>query len=322
MQVENDLRIRDFKIVVNSRNKDVSDGDTVKDLQPSDKLTVTIEAQNDYNNGQDETDISIESIAARVVVDDPDVDVDEDIDFSDLDAEERDTSEMSFTLADDLSEGTYKLVVELTGEDQFGSAMGETYNIDLKVERQTHDIKIVSATMNPSSLPCEGSSTLTVKVNNVGKSDEDETAIQAKNAQLGLLEKVKNLDLREDDTLTRTFNVKLPDKVKEGTYVIEVSSMYRNDIVTDSQLVDFLVKDCVPVVKPTPTPVVTPKPAVTPVPTAKPAVTPAPVATPAAQIVVEEDKPFTQSLTYVILLIVATLVLAVVGVVIIIKLIA
>ncbi|MHA2023257.1 MAG: putative S-layer protein [Candidatus Thorarchaeota archaeon] len=312
MQVKNNLVIRDVDIEINGINEDVDDDEEVDEIQPGDRISIAIEIENLFSDNTDETDIDIDDIEIKIEIDDNDFDVDEDDDIGTLNAEEEEVIEFKFTVPDDLEEDDYDMTIEVFGKDEFGGAHGEKWEITLKVEREQHDIVISKSSLSPRTVICDRRTTLSVTVMNVGQSDEDEVAIEATNSDLGILERVKNLDLEEDDRITRTFRLDIPQDVKPGTYVIQVDAMYSNDIPTDVALLDLTVKDCGPTVAPTPKP--TTKPVIQPTPT--PTVD-EPVVIPP---VMEPTQESSSTLAYIIILIFAILVMAVVGVVLIVKL--
>lgn len=260
VQMENHLEIKDIFVTVNGDEEhSLDDGDEVDDLKPGDSIDIRVVVENTYNNNDDE-DIDLEDITINVVLDDSDFDIDEDEDLGDLSAEDEDSVTFSNIEIEDDASGSYtvKISVEGRGEGSFSGRHGATAEFDLNVDRESHEITINGASLSPSRLACDKNTfDVKMKLKNIGKSDEDEVAIEVAIPSLGVNVMKEDISIDESDESSRTIPVLLGTNVKPGTYSVELTSFWNNDIESDQATLSLIVDPCA-VVTPAPTtPVVT-----------------------------------------------------------------
>jgi len=244
MEAENNLIVEDVDVVVdNGASEDVDDGDRIDDIKPGDEIEVQVEIENTFPD-TDKFDFDIEDIELRIEIDDRDFDVDEDEDLSDLRAEDSTTEEISFDVDEDADEATYNMIITVDGEDENGARHGEKITIDLKVERNNHEIIVRDFSLSPSTVTCNRRSTLRVRLLNAGKDDEDEVALSVDSNDLNIHEKIRNIKLDEDDDISKSFEVNVPSSKKSGDYIIEIKSYYNNNVATDHEIVTLRVNTC------------------------------------------------------------------------------
>lgn len=265
-QVGNKLEIKKVYITINGEDeKSLEDGDEVKDLKPGDQLDIRVLVENKFS---DDDDIDMEDITVRAVVDDSDFDLDEDDDISDISSDDEDDVTFSNIAVDDEASGTYKLEVEVEGrgESPFSGRHGQKVEIDLKVDRESHEISIKSASLSPSILACDVHTfDAKAKLFNSGKDDEDEVAIEVAIPSLGVSVVKDAIELDESDETTRTVSVTLPSTTKAGTYNVDIISYWNTDSESDRKSLSLKVDACAaPAPTPTPTPAPTPTPTPTP----------------------------------------------------------
>ncbi|MBN2454183.1 PKD domain-containing protein [Candidatus Woesearchaeota archaeon] len=311
IQAENQIEIKDAEITVDGESESLDDDDKVKDLKPESEIELEIEISNNFD---DKEDVEIQDIVVRLEIDD--LDVDEEEDLSDLKPEERDTLTMSFTLDDDIEDGTYEGLLTVEGTDENGALHGESWRIEFEVDRKTHEIDIKSFTVTPSTVRCENSVELRVSIRNIGTRDEDEVSLHIESADLSFGDVINYIELDEDDSTTKTFTIPIPSKLSDGIKRIIISTYYNTDASSDRETVLVTKEACSSTPEPEeeeeeeeqePVDVVV-------IPPEDDGVTGDVVAEP----VVEE--PFTESFGYMALLVLAYIVVLIVGIYLVVKL--
>lgn len=256
-QIENHMEIKKVYITVNGEDeKSLEDGDDLKDLKPGDQIDIRVDVENTFS---EDDDVDFDDVTVHVEIDDSDFDVDEDEDISSLSANDEDSITISNVEIDSEASGTYVLdvTVEGRGESPFSGRHGQKIQIDLKVERESHEIQIQTASLSPSTLACgKNSFDAKLKLFNSGKNDEDEVAVEIAVPTLGVSVIKDMIELDESDESSRTINVVLPTSTKAGTYAVDVISYWNTDTESDRKSLSVKVEDCAP----TPAPVVTPTP--------------------------------------------------------------
>ena len=234
-------------------------------MKPGDTLDIRVEVENNYDS--DDDDISIEDIVVRAEISDSDFDLDEDDEISDISADDQDSVTFNDVEVDDEASGKYTLeiTIEGRGESPFGGRHGQKIEIDLDVERESHEILIRTSSLSPSRLACDKNSfDAKMKIFNSGKNDEDEVAIEVAVPSLGVSVLKEDISLDENDESSRTIAVLLPAKVSPGTYTVELTTFWNNDIESDKETLSLTVDPCAAPVTPAPTaPVVTTPPTTT-----------------------------------------------------------
>jgi hypothetical protein len=262
-QVENELEIKDVIITVNGEtDHNLEDGDDLKDLKPGDKLSIKVNLENNFD---EDDDVDIEDIDVAIELD-SDFDTGDDSDTIDsISANDDDSIDFNDITIEDEASGSYTLEITARGhrDDATGSIHGEKIKIDLKVERESHEIAIRSASLSPTTLAC-GVTTFNAKVSavNIGKSNEDEVAVEVSIPALSIVERKENIEVDKSDEFSRTIPVSIPANTKPGTYNVELRTFWDTELESDMHTIPLKVTDCTTT---TTTPVVTPPTTTTPV---------------------------------------------------------
>ena len=252
MQRENKLIIDDFDAVINDKTTEsnIGDGDDIKDLKPGDFVELAIRVKSNYVSREN---IDIEDVEIDIVcTDDEDLNFDDDnVDVGDLSPKDDSNENINFDIEDDAVQNTANCDLTLTGTDEHGAEHGEKIeSFGIEIKRDSHDIVIKGVRLTPNTLTCnEGSLQVAVDMMNLGKSDEDEVAVQIQSIALGINEKISNLVIDEDETSTETFIASLTKNLVEEKYALLVTAYYDNNKQTDSQVIqiDNVCTDFVPV---------------------------------------------------------------------------
>jgi len=247
MQRENKLEIK--KVYVTSEEnveEKIEDSDAVKDLKPGENVDVEIRVENIYDDNDD--DVEIEDVEAVIEIDDGDMDVDEDISFSDLKGDEDGTETLTFEIEDDVDEDNYNGILYVTGDDEHGARHGEKWELEWDVERQSYEFLFKTASVSPALVECGGTISLTAKIENRGKKDDDEVYLFVESASLGIDLSKEEFEIESTDTYTKTFNAVIPSDTKAGTYNIRFSVYYSGDeedgVLGDLKDTEFVVVAC------------------------------------------------------------------------------
>ena len=259
MQRENLLTMKKavFTSEENDKSYDSGDaGDVIEDIRPGEAISVEIQAKNGYSTNDNE-DITIEDIDGSVLIDDDDFDVDEEESISDIDAQDTDSTTITFDVPNDIDEGTYDIVFSVNGEDEFGARHGQKVAMDLKVSRDKYVFEITKAELSNSEVSCSRSNSLSLKITSDGKSGDDEIAVYAKNVDLGINFKQEDIELDNyegsDNDWSKTISFNVPAALRAGTYPILVDLYYSGTnaegsdegILAETKTVSLTVKNCV-----------------------------------------------------------------------------
>jgi len=248
MEARNMLEIDRMDISWNGEDESIDDGETVENIKPGDNIELKIKVENLFDDSDDE-DFDIEDVEARIEVDDEfDVD-DENKDVGDIDAEETEEITFNMEVESDADEDTYTLIIEVVGEDENGAKHGEKWTIDLEVEREREDIRIMTAELIPESISCNRNIRLEVEIENIGSRDSDEIVLLVESDDFDYREKIANIDLDTEDDYDKTFSINVPEDAEEGIYLFSVKTFfdaddYNDDDYNDAKDVMLTVRDC------------------------------------------------------------------------------
>ncbi len=325
-QRENQLELSSLEVTSQEHTgDDVDDGDTIDELKPGDDVDLEIQAENKYTSSDD---VDMENVEAYVLVDEDDMDVDESEDMNDIDASDDDTVTVKFTVDSDTDEGTYSGYVYVIAEDEHGANHGQKYDVDFKVERESHELLFTTASVSPTEVSCSRKLTINSKIENTGSNDEDEASIYIKNSVLGINLYKKNIDIESTDTYTYNSEATIADTVGAGTYLLKFYTYYSGDesdgVQSDAKDVEVVVSKCVPTAATTTTTTTTPVSGVIIVDETSTAATTTGSSTTTRTTAAEEessvldtteeDQSFTDSTAYTVLLVTGIIAVIIVGV--------
>lgn len=296
MQAKNKLVVQDMTIVVNGESQSVSNNEKVDNIKPGDKIELEVISKNQYSDRSD-VDIAMNDVLVNIKSNNLDqLDVDDEQDIGTLSAKGEDSAKFAFTVEDSTDDSTYTVSIKATGTDDNGAKHGEVKTIRIKVARETHEIAFKKLQVLPGTIECDASRTEVVDVtaNNIGQRNEDNVVVEASAPQLKFSQKITGLKLNKGKSKTVQFPIEVPDKAKAGTYRVDLTTYYENNIKSNTKSVSFDVASCEVEKDTTVTPPATQPPVVTPPVTTTPAVTP-----PKAKVTAQS---FTDSVLYVYVL--------------------
>ncbi|MBT7402712.1 putative S-layer protein [Candidatus Woesearchaeota archaeon] len=219
--------IKDMSIIVNPPHK-------------SGKLDIDLDFDNDAHYRTEDVEITVtidnkhsEKVKSiKVELEIPELGIKEEASkFSLDDGDEKDIT-FEFSLDDDVDAGNYPIYVYVTGESEDSNDNDITIqNFDvseeLEIDVESDDLTIESVKISDDELKAGESFVTTIKIANIGSSDQDDVRVRFECSDLDISELSDITDeLRDGKTLSKVFNVKVPASADDGSYLCEVAVMY------------------------------------------------------------------------------------------------
>ena len=249
MQAENNIEISDADIDItgdedSSSGIDTDGGDDF-DVKPGDSVTIEVKVENAFSSS---SNIEINSLRLVMDIDDDgDFDIDDDSDTLGLDAGDDDTVSFTLTVEDDAEEGSHEVQIIAEGDDENGAQHGDVLTFELNIERESHDVRIQRFEVSPERITCSAAVDFVeveVRIENRGSRDENEAAMEVVASSLGFRETVDDLELDQDESVTRRFLIPVSEETASGSHRISVRSFYSNTVQQDSEEKVVTVDDC------------------------------------------------------------------------------
>ncbi len=250
MQAVNQLKIKKARIECDTKSQSLDDGDRVKNLKPGNDCTLEIEVENEFDDSDSNNlkigDIAFDSLDITVDSSEGDIDVDDDSDLDDLDANDEDAVTFDIEIDDEADDGTATLDIRVSARDENGALHGEAMDVKLEIERLSHDVQIRNVDLTPSVVSnCEASNVkLGVNILNQGKRDEDEISIEVSVADLKFNKKIDNIELDQDDSTSVSFDIPVAKDTKEGVVRVDIKSYFDTVAPSNSGSVELTVSGC------------------------------------------------------------------------------
>ena len=154
---------------------------------------------------------------------------------------------VTLPISEEVEPDTYTLEFTITAEDGEGIEYEIKKEVELEIELDDEDIRIVQAKLVPGTVTvCDKEVSLQVEVHNFGSDDQDKVRLNLLNAELGLNEKVENVAIdahtEDDDSWKKTFSIPL-ENVKAKVYFLDLKT-YIDNTLTDAEVVQLELKPC------------------------------------------------------------------------------
>ncbi|MGB9748778.1 MAG: Ig-like domain-containing protein [Candidatus Woesearchaeota archaeon] len=314
--VPNKLEIYNVEVTVDgSRDSSVGSGDIIT-IKPESQVSVKVSLKNMYTSSERITIKDVVLTVTAVGIDDGD-DIEEETSEFNIRYNTVVSKTLDFKIPLKVEEEEYDLIIHAEGEDENGYEQVAEITIKLSVDKKNHDLRIRSVNLMPEEISCDRTISFETQIINLGSSYEDEAGLSVESQQLNILKResfeLSNDPFDEDNEKRFAYTFTIPDDTRAGTYSIIVRTYYNKDILSDQNTVQLTVKDC-SAATPTPTQTATPTPTPTQtivVETPTPAVTAVPVS---------EEKKFTETTEYMILLIAANVIIVAIVLILLVKL--
>lgn len=143
------------------------------------------------------------------------------------------------------SAGNVKVIISVDGKDETGKKYSDDLELNVKVVKKAHDMKISKVLTSPSNLnACTHTRVdVTVAVENAGNRDERKVAVELNVPGLNFIKKLSDIEVDEGDEERVTFTVPL-SRLAKGAYKGTVKVFYDNIVVSEQKEVTFNVQGC------------------------------------------------------------------------------
>ncbi len=243
------LKIIDVDAEVdNKKSSNIGNNEKIsREAKPESSLEFKITLKNDFLKSEN---IDIENIQVKVTIeniDDGD-DLEEESNEFDLNAQNDKTVTLKFEIPLNVDEDTFDVLIEAKGESENGSFYEQNFQVELEVEKEKHDLRLLNAELTPTLINCNRVITLNYKIINVGQEDEENAALQVNNDNLGLnlIEKGISIDEgTEDKIFSKSTKIKINDNIESGEYPVNVNIYLDDNKLIDTKTFDINVQDCI-----------------------------------------------------------------------------
>lgn len=222
------------------------------EVRSGEQLRLIIEVENLFS---ERDDIEIDDIELTVTIHDIRSNKDdlyhEFRDFG-LDAGEEKDREVVFDIPDDAMTGEYILEIEARGRDDNKKDQEASFVFPLNLRKRAHDIIVHQLSLDPATVGCGDTATLSLGLENRGLVVENVKATVT-NPELGVEHKystfIKVGSIDQNNRVTKDFLIRVPDDTEEGRYQLDVSIEYfRRTISRTAEL----TVECEPLAEPAP----------------------------------------------------------------------
>ena len=213
-------------------------GKTSGELLLDEDNEIEVEIKNNLN-------VDLNDVEVTVIIRDVDGDdLDEDAEI-DIDSQDKETVEFTFDLTKEkLDKDRYTIEVKVEGTDRNNVRYTDTETVTVDVDREKHQVVIQKASLDRSSVACSAQSVnLLVRIENVGKNDEDDVEIRVFNENLDLDLRRSNIELEDFESNDNDYQVTIPLDIQDaepGEEVIRVEVL-RDGTVDDREDVTLTV---------------------------------------------------------------------------------
>jgi hypothetical protein len=216
-----------------------------KDAEPGSEVEFKIELKNLFT---DDEELEIEDIEVEITIEDIDDgdDLDEEADDFDLKQGKRDDVKIKFDVPLEVEEGTFDVIIDVDGEDENRTIHTIRWELELEVEKENHEIRIVRSALTPSTIKCQRTMSINTEIINTGSDDEDEVSLEVISPELEINSLTTDIELDEgtdDNRFTELVTASISSDVEAGTYPITINTYYDSKL-SETETVDLTVEDC------------------------------------------------------------------------------
>jgi hypothetical protein len=253
MEVANALIIEKVKITCVTTDT-IREGDTIDKISPGQTCYLTVKVKNE--GSKDMEDIEIEADTSSSDVDGDTVDI------SSLDYGDSEEKVLELKVDESADNGNIEITITAKGKDENGvSVSAEEFKFTMKIERLKHDLPISKIVVNPEKTNnCDASRVnVIVTVENKGKNDEDEAAVELSVPGLNFVKKISEISIDQDEKQTVTFSVPISKNAPVGSFLATAKSFHDANVPNQQKTANVVVTKCEEVIEQPPAPVVPPK---------------------------------------------------------------
>ncbi len=252
MQRENMLKLDKIDIDVGSDSYDEDDNKFSEDVIVDETIEISVTLKNIYDEADDDVDMDDVDIEIEID-DDDDFTIDEDSSIK-IYSEEEETLKATITMdQENIKSKSYELTIFIEAEDEHGAKHGIKKKYDFDVDRKTYDFVIDNAELYYDEVSCSRENEIDIKIESRGEREDDEVSVYVENRELGIDFKKEDLKLeeydRDDNSYSKVLHFTVPEDLAAGTYPITVKVFYSGDkndgVHADEKDVTLTVNDCV-----------------------------------------------------------------------------
>ncbi len=213
------------------------DGDEFK---PGDTMDISIGVDNDYTK---DLDISVTAYLYDITKGERVDDVDSDV--ITIDSGDSDTFDLSMDVPSDVTDGNEYRLYARAIEDGHEDRQCEFDFIDIDIKKEKHDMTIPTFTLSPSTATCGDEISVTLKTENIGRSNEQDVYFRLENSDLNLNLQTDAFDVDKSDEITkRGITFTIPEDATEKTYTILAEVFFNDAADSNSKSATLTVSGC------------------------------------------------------------------------------
>ena len=239
--------ISDLDVKVDGKtDKNINNNTKIgKDASPGAKVEFKLEIESLFTNDED---LEIEDIDVEITIEDIDDgdDLEEDADEFDLKQGKDERVNIKFEIPLEVDEDIFDVIIDVEGEDENGTTHTIRWELELEVEKENHEIRIIRSALTPSTVACQRRISINTEVINTGSSDEDDVSLEIVSPELDISSLTNSIVLDEgtdDNRYSKLITETLSSDVLPGTYPIEVNSYYDGKL-SETKTLNLVVEEC------------------------------------------------------------------------------
>jgi len=231
-------------------SRNVDNAETIsREAEPGSTVKFKIKFKNNYTDAED---LKIEDITATVTIEEIDDSDDLDEESKEFDIREDDdkTVSVEFDIPIEVDEDTFDVKIEAEGEDENGTDQSIVWNVNLEVEKESHELRFYRKTLSPTQAKCGATASFNLGIINTGSEDEEDVELTISNNDLEYSTLVTISDIEADpfedeSKYSKIFKIEVPKTAEAGIYPIDFKATYDDgdEVIEDS--VDLTVVECV-----------------------------------------------------------------------------
>jgi hypothetical protein len=221
----------------------VREGDTVDNVAPGQTCYLTVKVKNEGSKDMEDIEVEAES-------DSSDVDGDQ-ADISSLDSGDSEEKVLELKIEEEAENGKADVTITAKGKDENGASYSVDFSFKLSIERLKHDLPISKITITPSKVDnCDATRVdVVVYVENKGREDEEEAAVELSVPGLNFVKKIDELSVDQDEEVKVTFSVPISEGQSIGSFQATAKSFYDNVAPSQSKSSSIVITKCEEVVE-------------------------------------------------------------------------
>jgi len=220
------LQFKEIKAYVNGdKESGISRTGGTIDAEPDSRIKLKVEVENTYAESTDRT-IEDVFVTAEFELEDQEFESDDD----DVDAGDDQRFTFYFDVPLVVEEDDFDLDLILEGEDN-NTKLKEKVTLKVEVDKKNHKLNIRTAEIKPETVDCERAVNMEVEVLNIGAKDEEEVELSISNDALGMdftttFELEEGVESNSMKKINQFFEIS--DDVRIGSYPVDISAKYGN----------------------------------------------------------------------------------------------